>query len=71
MQQLRSQRSFWMDLMWEMGSMRLMSSTVTSGIHCMQAAWHQRSDSVVFFSAPPETGHRQQWGASSPSSCVR
>ena len=68
-EQLRSQRSFWMDLMWETGSMRFKSSTVTSGIHCMQAQWHHSPGSVVRFRAPPVTGHRQHCGLSLPSSC--
>jgi hypothetical protein len=69
MTQSSSQRSFWMDLMWEMGSMREMSSTVTSGIHCMHAAWHQSPGSVVGFSAPPVTGQRQHCGACWSFSC--
>ncbi len=69
MQHMRSQRSFWMLLMWHTGSMRVTSFTETSGIHCMQAAWHHRSSPSAGLSAPPETGHRQHCGATLSCSC--
>ena len=69
MQHMRSQRSFWMLLMWHTGSMRATSFTETSGIHCMQAAWHHRSSSSAGFRAPPETGHRQHCGGTLSCSC--
>ena len=62
MQQLSSQRSFWMLRMWVTGSMRRSSPTLTSGIHWRQVAWHHSPGSVVGFRAPPSIGHRQHWG---------
>lgn len=44
------------------------SRQVTSGMLCMQAAWHHSPDSVVGLSAPPTTGHRQQAGSGEPAS---
>lgn len=70
MQHMRSQRSFWMLLMWHTGSMRVTSFTDTSGIHCMQAAWHHKSSSSAGFSAPPDTGHRQHCGGTLSCSCT-
>ncbi len=70
MTQSRSQRSFWMDLMCDTGSMRETSSTVTSGIHCMHAACAHSPLSVAGLSAPPVTGHRQHCGAFASFSCV-
>ena len=69
MQHMRSQRSFWMLLMWHTGSMRVTSFTDTSGIHCMQAAWHHRSSSSAGFRAPPDTGHKQHCGGTLSCSC--
>jgi hypothetical protein len=66
---MSSQRSFWMDVTWQTGSMRATSSTETSGTHCMHAAWHHSPRSVVGLSAPPVTGHRQHCGGGPPSSC--
>ena len=62
MQQLSSQRSFWMLRMWVTGSMRRSSPTLTSGIHWRHVAWHHSPGSVVGFRAPPSIGHRQHWG---------
>lgn len=58
-QQVSSQRSFWMFSIPSIGSMRAKSLVVTSGIHCMHAAWHQRPSMTVGLRAPPTTGHRQ------------
>lgn len=66
---MSSQRSFWMEVMLDTGSMRVTSSTDTSGIHCMQVAWHHRPELDAGFRAPPDTGHRQHCGAGAPSSC--
>jgi hypothetical protein len=50
------------------GSIVSASSTVTSGIHCRQAACTQRPARVAGLSAPPATGHRQHCGGGRPSS---
>ena len=69
MQHMSSQRSFWMEVMLDTGSMRVTSSTDTSGIHCMHVAWHHRPSLVAGLSAPPDTGQMQHCGALPPSSC--
>lgn len=44
------------------------SRQVTSGIHCMQAAWAHMPGSVVGLRPPPVRGHRQHWGSGAPGS---
>ena len=60
--------------MWEPTPSDICRPLLTSGIHCMQAAWHQMeppdegAGRDVGLRAPPAMGQRQHWGARWPSS---